>query len=74
MWLAGLAPPNHMALALAAMGRGDTARAIDHLELAARSGDPFVVHIADHPPFPRLQREPRAGGLYRRLNLPTGQA
>jgi adenylate cyclase len=71
--LAGLAPLNHMALALAAMGRGDTAGAIDQLDLAARVGDPFVVHIADHPPFPQLRREPRARDLYRRLSLPTGQ-
>jgi len=71
--LADLASPNHMALALAALGRHDTASAIDHLESAARGGDPFVVHIADHPPFPQLRAEPRARALYQRLNLPIDQ-
>lgn len=72
--LAGLVPLNHMALALAALGRHDIASAIDHLELAASEGDPFVVHIADHPPFPQLRAEPRARALYRRLNLPAARS
>lgn len=69
--LAALGTPNHMALALATLGRRDTSAALDHLAQAAQAGDPFVVHIADHPPFPQLLAEPRAQGLYRRLNLPV---
>lgn len=62
-------PPNHMALALAALGRHDAAAAIAQLELAAQACEPFVVHTADHPPFTQLRTEPRAQALYRRLNL-----
>jgi serine/threonine-protein kinase len=67
--LESVTPASHTALALAALGRRDTVRAIEQLELAASAGDPFVVHIADHPPFPELRAEPRAQDLYRRLNL-----
>jgi TolB-like protein/Flp pilus assembly protein TadD len=65
-------PPNHMALALAALGRHDIPEAIHQLELAAGARDPFLVHIADHPPLTQLLAEPRATSLYRRLNLPVG--
>jgi len=71
--LAALEQPSHMALALAALGRREAARAVDHLERATAEGDPFLVHIADHPPFPQLRTEPRARALYRRLNLPAGR-
>lgn len=64
-------PPNHMALALTALGRRDTSGAIQQLELAARDHDPFLVHIADHPPFTQLRAESRAQPLYLRLNLPV---
>lgn len=66
-------PPNHMALALAALGRHDTPGAIQQLELAAGARDPFLVHIADHPPFTQLRIEPGARRLYRRINLPAGE-
>jgi tetratricopeptide (TPR) repeat protein len=65
-------PPNHMALALAALGRHDIPGAVHRLELAAGARDPFLVHIADHPPLTQLLAEPRATSLYRRLNLPVG--
>jgi serine/threonine-protein kinase len=65
-------PPNHMALALAALGRHDIPGAVHQLDLAAGARDPFLVHIADHPPFTQLLAEPRATSLYRRLNLPVG--
>ena len=70
--LAEAGSPNHMALALAALGRRDTAAAVVQLELAANAGDPFVVHIADHPPFTELLEVPRARMLYQRFNLPVG--
>jgi tetratricopeptide (TPR) repeat protein len=69
--LAALSPPPHMALALADLGGGRRGSAIAHLEAAARAGDPFVVHIADHPPFPHLMGEGRFDALCRRLNLPV---
>lgn len=72
--LAEASSPNHMALALAALGRRDTAAAIEQLELAADAHDPFLVHIADHPPFAQLRAEPRAQALYQRFNLPFGRA
>jgi serine/threonine-protein kinase len=65
-------PPNHMALALAALGRHDIPGAVHQLQLAAGARDPFLVHIADHPPLTQLLAEPRATSLYRRLNLPDG--
>ncbi|MBK6349838.1 MAG: hypothetical protein V9E93_00175 [Steroidobacteraceae bacterium] len=60
-----------MSLALAALGRHDTSDAIQQLDLAARAYDPFLVYIADHPPFTQLWAEPRAQPLYLRLNLPV---
>lgn len=72
--LAGSATPNHLALALAALGRRETAAAIDRLALAVRDGDPFVVHVADHPPLPQLLLEPRMRELCRRLNLPADRS
>lgn len=71
--LAALDSPSHIALALAALGRHDVARAVDLLDQAAGEGDAYVVHLADHPPFPQLRAEPRARALYRRLNLPANQ-
>ncbi len=66
--------PHYMARALSALGRRQPAEAVACLERAAAEGDPFLVHLSDHPPFAQLRHEPLASALYRRLNLPTGMA
>ena len=61
--------PAHLPLALVELGVGRIDEAIACLERSAAAGEPFVIHIANHPPFPQLLPVPRFQTLCRRLNL-----